>query len=54
MKHWSNGASWEMANFMCEQVQKKTQKFVAIERLLSLSVDSLLLITNLGSQSMCM
>jgi hypothetical protein len=46
MKHRSNGASWEMANFMCEQVLKKTQNFVAIGRFLSLSVDEVTTINN--------
>jgi hypothetical protein len=24
MKHWSNGAGWEMTDSMCEQIFKKT------------------------------
>lgn len=28
MKHWFDGACWEKANFMCEQVFKKTQSLV--------------------------
>jgi len=46
MKHWSNGASWEMANFMCEQVFQKTQKIVAIRRFISLSVNEVTTIDN--------
>jgi len=39
MKHWSNGAGWEMTDSMCEQVFKKTQNFMVARRFFSLSVN---------------
>ncbi len=46
MKHWFDGASWEMVNCICEQVLKITQSVVARSRFVFLSANEMTTIDN--------
>ncbi len=46
MKHWFDGASWEMVNCICEQVLKIIQNVVARSRFVFLNANEMTTIDN--------
>ncbi len=46
IKHWFDGASWEMVNCICEQVLKIIQSAIARSRYLFLSANEMTIIDN--------
>ncbi len=46
MKHWFDGVGWEMANFLCEEVLKKIESVVVINKFVYLGVDEMKIIDN--------
>jgi hypothetical protein len=46
MKHWSIGSRWEMIDYMCEQILKRTQIVIARASFISSNVDKVIIVDN--------